>query len=129
MNALVLETNANGRYLSRFHLCLVSALFLGPYLTKRKFHKNFPLVSVLLWSFPNHLLNRRCTCLMCWRQTLFPREWNMLCTSNERFSAGNECKREVSFTLSCAFSSTLHPQVIYMYAIAFSAGLDGLPVD
>ena len=157
----------SGSLLAFFHLCLVSALFSGPSLTKKKFPKKiFPFFWLFFKGFLNHLPNRRRMHLLCWRWTLLAWGKNVFCTSEEHFSAGDKCvenahscklqphtqltisnlqiepisrwllltgthlrKQAVAIMLVYSHQSMLYPQVTCIYAIAFSAGLNGLLVD
>ena len=62
--------------------------------------KVFPSFLFFFGGFLNHLPNRRRTRLLCWRWTLFARGMNAFCSSDERFSAGDECVENARSNLS-----------------------------
>ena len=116
------------------------------------FQKLFRWFLFFFRSFLNHLPNKRRMCLLCWRQTLFALVANAgdKCIENAHsyfnpvqlhitsdvqtelffrllFTDTHLRKRAVTITLLYSPPCMLYPHVIY--AIAFSAGLNGLQVD
>ena len=146
-------------FLLSFKSALFYALLSGPYRNEMTFYGTLFLLSVLFGGFLNHLPNWRWTCLLSWRQAHFALETNTLllgmkvlkmhlrstCTDTHTHTAASNFQTDLTSTwllphgysptkmggIEYSYSrlSVLHPQVIHIHAIVFSAGLNGLQVQ